>query len=102
MKLPDDRFDALLGSDKTVTGRFEPPLVNIGVGEDISIADLAALNARVVGYPGSILYDASKPDGTPRKLMDVGLLAAAAWRASTALEDGLMAAYAGFGAQPGV
>jgi GDP-L-fucose synthase len=101
MKLPDSRFDALLGSDETVTGRFEPPLVNIGVGEDISIAELAALIARVVGYEGRILYDASKPDGTPRKLMDVGLLAAAGWRASTSLEGGLQQAYAEFVASGG-
>jgi GDP-L-fucose synthase len=98
MKLPDDRFDALLGSDETVTGRFEPPLVNIGVGEDVTIAELAALIAQVVGYRGSIVYDASKPDGTPRKLMDVGLLAAAGWTASTALKEGLATAYAEFSA----
>jgi GDP-L-fucose synthase len=96
MNLPDDRFDALLGSDETVTGRFEPPLVNIGVGEDISMAELAALIAQVVGYRGSIVYDANKPDGTPRKLMDVGLLAAAGWRAGTPLELGLRQAHAEF------
>jgi GDP-L-fucose synthase len=96
MNLPDARFDALLGSDESVTGRFEPPLVNIGVGEDVTIAELAALVARVVGYGGHTVYDTSKPDGTPRKLMDVGLLTRSGWRARTALEDGLRSAYAEF------
>ncbi len=96
MGLPDDRFQALLGSDESQSGRFEPPLVNVGVGEDVTIADLAATVARVVGYSGGIVYDTSKPDGTPRKLMDVGLLASAGWRASTRLEDGLKVAYAEF------
>ena len=96
MALPDERYGALLGSDESVTGRFEPPLVNIGVGHDVTIAELAAVVQRVVGYAGHIVYDASKPDGTPRKLMDVGLINAAGWTASTALEDGLRVAYAEF------
>jgi GDP-L-fucose synthase len=98
MNLPDDRYSALLGSDETATGRFEPPLVNIGVGEDVTIAELAALVAKVVGYAGKIVYDTSKPDGTPRKLMDVGLMSAAGWRAGTGLEAGLAVAYAEFAA----
>ena len=96
MNLPEDRYTALLGSDESVSGRFEPPLVNIGVGEDVTIAELAALVARVVGYAGRIEYDTAKPDGTPRKLMDVGLINGAGWKASTALEDGLKIAYAEF------
>ena len=96
MNLPEERYTALLGSDESVSGRFEPPLVNIGVGADVTIAELAALVARVVGYAGRIEYDRSKPDGTPRKLMDVGLINAAGWKASTALEDGLRVAYAEF------
>jgi GDP-L-fucose synthase len=70
--------------------------VNIGVGEDITIADLASLVAKVVGYEGRIVYDASKPDGTPRKLMDVALLAAVGWKAKTSLDAGLRQAYAEF------
>jgi GDP-L-fucose synthase len=96
MNLPDERYGALLGSDEVASGRFEPPLVNIGVGHDVTIAELAALVGRVVGYNGQIVYDASKPDGTPRKLMDVGLLNGAGWKASTGLEAGLRVAYAEF------
>ena len=98
MNLPDDRYAALLGSDETVSGRFEPPLVNIGVGNDVTIAELAATVAQVVGYAGGIVYDTSKPDGTPRKLMDVGLINRSGWSARTGLEDGLRRAYAEFAA----
>ena len=96
MNLPDARYTPLLGSDESATGRFEPPLVNIGVGQDVTIAELAALVAQVVGYSGQVVYDTTKPDGTPRKLMDVGLLNAAGWKASTPLEAGLRVAYAEF------
>ena len=96
MNLADEPYQALLGSDETVSGRFEPPLVNIGVGEDATIAELAALVAQVVGYTGVIEYDRSKPDGTPRKLMDVSRLAAAGWRATTPLSEGLPQAYVEF------
>ena len=101
MTLPDARYTALLGSDKSVTGRFEPPLVNIGVGQDVTIAELAAAVAKTVGYDGQIVYDASKPDGTPRKLMDVGLINSAGWAASTPLAAGLAAAYTEFKAGAG-
>jgi GDP-L-fucose synthase len=94
--LPDDRFKALLGSDESETGRFEPPLVNIGVGEDVTIAELAELVANTVGFEGRIVYDTSKPDGTPRKLMDVGVLSLAGWRAGTAMKKGLDEAYLDF------
>ena len=96
MGLPDAQFIPLLGSDESVSGRFEPPLVNVGVGDDLTIADLAEQVRRAVGYDGQVVYDASKPDGSPRKLMDVGLINAAGWRASTPLPMGLAAAYAEF------
>jgi nucleoside-diphosphate-sugar epimerase len=67
--------------------------INIGAGEDISIADLAALVARVVGFEGAVTYDSTKPDGTPRKLMDVSKLAALGWRPRIALADGIAATY---------
>jgi GDP-L-fucose synthase len=70
--------------------------VNVGTGEDVSIADLATLVARIVGYRGEIVKDVSKPDGTPRKLLDVTRLANIGWRAETSLEDGIAAAYAAF------
>lgn len=93
MNLPDDRYQALLGSDESQTGKFEPPLVNIGVGEDVTIAELAELVRQTVGFEGRIVYDTSKPDGTPRKLMDVGVLNSAGWRARTGLAEGLRRAY---------
>ena len=96
MNLPDERYLPLLGSDESVSGRFEPPLVNIGVGSDVTIAELAELVRRTTGFEGAIEFDRSKPDGTPRKLMDVGLLASAGWRARTPLAEGLRAAYAAF------
>ena len=98
LNLPDDRYTALLGSDETVTGRFEPPLVNIGLGNDVTIAELVGLVRQTVGYQGGIVYDSSKPDGTPRKLMDVGLIGRTGWQATTSLVDGLQAAYTEFAA----
>ena len=96
MKLNDERYQALLGSDESATGRFEPPLVNIGVGHDVAIAELAELVRQTTGFKGQIAYDRDKPDGTPRKLMDVSLLSGTGWRASTSLSDGLRSAYAEF------
>ncbi len=96
MKLGDEHYQALLGSDESATGRFEPPLVNIGVGHDVAIAELAELVRQTTGFKGQIVYDRDKPDGTPRKLMDVSLLARTGWTARTALVDGLRSAYAEF------
>ena len=93
MSLPDAQFDALLGSDETASGRFEPPLVNVGVGSDLTIAELAQLVKEVTGFDGEIEFDPTKPDGTPRKLLDVSLLTRAGWQAKTALADGLRVAY---------
>ena len=73
----------------------EPGLVNIGTGEDIPIKDLAHLIAKIVGYEGKIEHDLSKPDGTPRKLMDVSKLKAAGWQAKIGLEEGIRAVYEG-------
>jgi GDP-L-fucose synthase len=68
-------------------------LINIGTGEDISISDLAGLIQKVVGYEGSIVYDSTKPDGTPRKLMDVSKLTGLGWTSSISLEKGLELVY---------
>jgi GDP-L-fucose synthase len=96
MNLPDDEFAQLMGSDESKTGRFEPPVVNIGVGHDMTIRQIVDLIRSVVGYEGEIRFDASKPDGTPRKLMDVSRLTSMGWVARTSIEDGLRAAYADF------
>ena len=71
----------------------EGGLVNIGVGDDISILDLARLVKKIVGFEGDILTDTTKPDGTPRKLMDVSKLADLGWRSSITLEDGIRKVY---------
>lgn len=96
MNLPDDAYCGLLGSDETISGQFEPPLVNIGVGEDVTIGELAALVKEAVGFDGEIIFDTSKQDGTPRKLLDVSRLNAIGWHAPTSLQAGLMKAYADF------
>lgn len=94
INLPDAQFNTLLGSDEAKSGVFTPPLVNIGVGTDISIRELAETIKEVVEYQGEIGFDDSKPDGTPRKLMDITKLNDLGWRASKSLEDGLKQAYA--------
>ena len=71
-------------------------LINIGTGTDVSIADLAALVMNVVGLQAELILDSTKPDGTPRKLLDVGRLTALGWRAQTSLRAGIEAAYADF------
>jgi GDP-L-fucose synthase len=98
MNLPDEEFQSLLGSDEAKTGVFMPPVVNIGVGEDLTIKDLAETVAATVGYQGRMEFDTSKPDGTPRKLMDVSRLHGMGWRASTDMQDGLRIAYSEFAA----
>ena len=70
--------------------------VNVGTGEDISIAEVARLVVRAVGFEGELNFDTSKPDGTPRKLLDVSRLEALGWRASTSIEDGIGKSYEWF------
>lgn len=74
----------------------EAGLVNIGSGKEISIKDLALLIKRIVGYEGELLFDTTKPDGTPRKLMDVSKLHAAGWEHKIELEEGIKLAYEDF------
>ena len=71
-------------------------LINIGTGEEITIAEFARVVAEVVGYDGEFSFDTSRPDGTPRKLLDVSRLAKLGWRAQTALKDGIRLAYWAF------
>lgn len=74
----------------------EPGLVNIGTGEDISIKDLAILIKNIIGYSGEINFDITKPDGTPRKLMDVSKLHSKGWKHTIELEEGIKLAYKDF------
>jgi GDP-L-fucose synthase len=74
----------------------DPGLVNVGVGTDQSILDLAKMIAVITGYTGEIKKDLSKPDGTPRKLMDVSKINAMGWKARISLEDGIRSVYAGY------
>ena len=89
MRLPEVDFRRLVAPANA-------PLINIGAGEDLSIAELAALAGDVLGYRGEFVYDASKPDGTPRKLLDVSRLAALGWKPRIALREGIALAYQDF------
>nr|WP_291316532.1 GDP-L-fucose synthase [Desulfuromonas sp.] len=90
LTLPDDVLDAELCSYP------KPNFVNLGTGVDVTIRELAETVKGVVGYSGRLVFDTSKPDGTPRKLMDVSRLKVLGWQASTGLEDGLRNAYQWF------
>jgi len=74
----------------------EPGLVNIGTGEDISIKELAALIGKIIGFKGNINFDTTKPDGTPRKLMDVSKLHSKGWKHKVDLNEGIKLAYGDF------
>jgi GDP-L-fucose synthase len=89
----DDLADACVHLMQTYSGE---DFVNVGIGEDVSIAEFAALVAEVVGYRGTFVCDTSRPDGTPRKLVDVTRLNALGWKAKTPLREGLAATYAWF------
>ena len=78
----------------TLLSETDPPLINIGTGVDVTIAELAHLAARVVGFTGSLVFDTSKPDGTPRKLMDVTRIEALGWKHRIALEEGVAETWA--------
>jgi GDP-L-fucose synthase len=86
----DDAADGIVFLAKADTGE---DIVNLGTGEEISIAELARLVCRIVGFNGEIRYDPSKPDGTPRKVVDVGKLDRLGWRAQVSLEEGLARTY---------
>jgi GDP-L-fucose synthase len=86
----DDLADALL----FLMERYDSPeIINVGCGEDVTIAELARLIAETVGFRGELVFDLSKPDGTPRKLLDVSKLRALGWQAKTPLADGIRATY---------
>jgi GDP-L-fucose synthase len=96
MNLSDEKFDVLLGSDDVQGGSLVSPLINIGVGQDLTIKELAETVKEVVGYEGDIVFDPTKPDGAPRKLLDVGRMHAMGWQARTSLVAGLTLAYRDF------
>jgi GDP-L-fucose synthase len=89
LELPNERLKLALDASR-------PPLVNIGSGSDQTIAELAERIGEVVGSRAEIVYDRSKPDGTPQKLLEVGLMRSLGWSATTRLSDGLRLAYADF------
>ena len=95
----DDMADAcihVMNLDDEVYARYVSPRlshINIGTGTDVSIAELACLVARVTGFDGEIVFDASKPDGAPRKLLDVSLAHSLGWEAKVPLEEGLRKTY---------
>jgi GDP-L-fucose synthase len=95
MNLPDEQFDEVL------RGPNDFALINIGCGEDQTIAALARVVASVVGFRGALEFDTSKPDGTPRKLLDVGRLKRLGWSPSVDLKTGIAAAYKDFLAREG-
>lgn len=90
MNLPEYKLE------KIVTEEAMPPILNIGCGQDVTIHELADLIAEVVGFKGRLVFDPSKPDGTPRKLLDVSRLTALGWAPRTSLREGLMKAYRDF------
>lgn len=89
LDLPTQDFDALTSPDRA-------PLINVGVGEDITIRELAERVKATVGYDGELVLDTSKPDGTPRKLMDVARMHSLGWKAKTPLDIGLQSSYQDF------
>ncbi len=82
MNLDDARYNSLLTEN-------DPPLINIGTGEDVTIRELAEIVAKVLGFKGDLVFDTTKPDGTPRKLMDVTRLHNLGWHHTTSLEQGI-------------
>jgi GDP-L-fucose synthase len=87
MEMPDAQLDKFVQGD-------HPPLINIGTGEDVTIRELAELVSRELGFHGKLVFDATKPDGTPRKLLDVSRINSLGWKATTALPDGIRKTYA--------
>jgi len=87
MNLPDNVYGTIAGSES------QAPLLNIGCGEDLTVQELAELIRDVVGFEGRLVFDTSKPDGTPRKLLDVSRMKELGWQADVSLREGLAAVY---------
>jgi GDP-L-fucose synthase len=88
LRLPAERFAAAVGT--------YPPLINIGFGSDLAIRELAGIVARVVGFQGVLRFDAAKPDGTPRKLLDSSRMTSLGWKPRVSVEEGIALAYREF------
>jgi GDP-L-fucose synthase len=86
LSLPDSIYDGLL------TGDF-PPLINVGTGQDLTIRELDELVMKVLDFEGELVFDTSREDGTPRKLLDISKISSLGWRALTNLEDGIRKTY---------
>lgn len=93
MNLPEAEYQPLLAAERN---DGMPPVINIGVGHDVTIKELAETIKKVIRFEGEITFDVNKPDGTPRKLMSVSRLKALGWVAKTSLESGLDIAYSDF------
>jgi GDP-L-fucose synthase len=92
MQLAESDFQSLINNEHA-------PLINIGTGEDVTIRELAELVASELGFAGELKFDTTKPDGTPRKLLDVSRIHALGWRAKTTLPEGIRKTYAAAGDQ---
>jgi GDP-L-fucose synthase len=90
MNLPDAEYESIVRSD------MQPPLVNVGCGRDVTIRELAELIQEVVGFRGQLAFDHSKPDGTPRKLLDVSRMNQLGWGPRISLREGIKAVYADY------
>jgi GDP-L-fucose synthase len=90
MNLPDAEYESIVRSD------IQPPLVNVGCGRDVTIRELAELICEVVGFQGQLAFDHSKPDGTPRKLLDVSRMNQLGWGPRISLREGIKAVYADY------
>jgi GDP-L-fucose synthase len=88
LNMSDNELDSFLSPDAS-----DPPLINIGCGEDLTIRELAEMVAEVVGFKGSLTFDTSKPDGTMRKVMDVSRINALGWKRTMQLKDGIALSY---------
>jgi GDP-L-fucose synthase len=87
MQLPDSEFDSLINA---APGDWsQPPLVNIGCGEDLTVRELAETVVDIVGFNGEVVFDATKPDGAPRKLLDVSRMKEFGWRPKVSLQEGV-------------
>jgi len=90
MNLSNEKLDAIRANGRSL------PVVNIGCGEDATVRELAEVIAGVVGYSGKLVFDASKPDGTPQKLLDISLITQLGWTPRTSLREGLAETYTEF------